>query len=175
MRDGERHGYQIIQDLRERIGGDYSPSAGTVYPRLRQLEREGFVRPREEAGRIFYRLTVEGEEELRRRADQVEEVEAEVGRISLSMAATVKAEVERSAKGLRAELRAQAEALRAAPPELPYNSDLQREVSRLRSAWAQQASKLGREAAARALRAGIDAAIDRLQAAAEDESDPGPQ
>ncbi len=118
---------------------------------------------------------MEGEEELRRRADQVEEVEAEVGRISLSMAATVKAEVERSAKGLRAELRAQAEALRAAPPELPYNSDLQREVSRLRSAWAQQASKLGREAAARALRAGIDAAIDRLQAAAEDESDPGPQ
>jgi DNA-binding PadR family transcriptional regulator len=32
-----RHGYEIIKELEERVGGAYSPSAGTVYPTLSLL------------------------------------------------------------------------------------------------------------------------------------------
>ena len=47
LNEGPRHGYEIIQSLEERFNGLYSPSAGTVYPRLAKLEEEGLVeRPR---------------------------------------------------------------------------------------------------------------------------------
>ena len=36
--DGPRHGYDIMQALSDRTGGTYTPSAGTVYPRLAKLE-----------------------------------------------------------------------------------------------------------------------------------------
>ena len=50
LNEGPRHGYEIIQSLEERFNGLYSPSAGTVYPRLAKLEEEGLVE-RTEDGR----------------------------------------------------------------------------------------------------------------------------
>ena len=44
LSEGPRHGYEIIRALEERFNGLYSPSAGTVYPRLSKLEEEGLVR-----------------------------------------------------------------------------------------------------------------------------------
>ena len=41
--EGPRHGYEVIQALESRFNGLYSPSAGTVYPRLAKLEEEGLV------------------------------------------------------------------------------------------------------------------------------------
>ena len=41
--EGDKHGYDIIRALSDRFGGTYSPSAGTVYPRLAKLEEEGLV------------------------------------------------------------------------------------------------------------------------------------
>lgn len=58
--DGPRHGYQIIQDLENRTGGLWRPSAGSVYPMLQQLEDEGLVRSQEADGRRTYVLTDEG-------------------------------------------------------------------------------------------------------------------
>src|SRR4029079_19273947 len=46
-----RHGYEIIKALEERMGGCYTPSAGTVYPTLQLLEDQGFVRGVETDGR----------------------------------------------------------------------------------------------------------------------------
>ena len=35
------HGYEIILALSDRFGGTYTPSAGTIYPRLPKLEEDG--------------------------------------------------------------------------------------------------------------------------------------
>ena len=40
------HGYQIIQVISERSGGNWTPSPGSVYPTLQQLEDEGPDRAR---------------------------------------------------------------------------------------------------------------------------------
>ena len=41
-----RHGYEVIKALGERVGGDYSPSPGVVYPTLTLLETWGCQRQR---------------------------------------------------------------------------------------------------------------------------------
>jgi DNA-binding PadR family transcriptional regulator len=55
-----KHGYQLMKELGERLGGLYRSSAGTVYPTLKQLEKEGFIESRLKEGRNVYRLTREG-------------------------------------------------------------------------------------------------------------------
>ena len=55
------HGYQIIQVVSERSGGNWTPSPGSVYPTLQQLEDEGLVEPAaSESGRRVYTLTDAG-------------------------------------------------------------------------------------------------------------------
>ena len=39
------HGYQIIQVISERSGGNWTPSPGSVYPTLQHLEDEGLIEP----------------------------------------------------------------------------------------------------------------------------------
>jgi len=57
-----RHGYEIIKALGERVGGDYSPSPGVVYPTLSMLEDMGYATAaQEQGGRKLYTLTPEGE------------------------------------------------------------------------------------------------------------------
>ena len=38
-----RHGYAVIEALRERSGGTFDLPTGTVYPALRRLERAGYL------------------------------------------------------------------------------------------------------------------------------------
>ncbi|MCG3129064.1 MAG: hypothetical protein CHACPFDD_03973 [Phycisphaerae bacterium] len=61
---GERYGYQILSALRARSGGRIDLKAGTLYPILHKLERDGCVRSRwdESAGRDrkWYGLTEKG-------------------------------------------------------------------------------------------------------------------
>jgi DNA-binding PadR family transcriptional regulator len=62
--DGARNGYQLIQALSERSQGAWSPSPGSVYPTLSQLEDEGLIRASQsegESGRS-YELTDAGRE-----------------------------------------------------------------------------------------------------------------
>src|SRR5690606_33423134 len=49
--ESPRHGYEIISLLRDRFLGIYSPSPGTIYPRLARLEEEGLVTHEEVDGR----------------------------------------------------------------------------------------------------------------------------
>ena len=61
------HGYQIIQVVSERSGGNWTPSPGSVYPTLQQLEDEGLIEPAEsESGRRVFALTEAGTEHDRR-------------------------------------------------------------------------------------------------------------
>ena len=55
------HGYQIIQVISERSGGNWTPSPGSVYPTLQQLEDEGLIEPAaSESGRRVFALTEAG-------------------------------------------------------------------------------------------------------------------
>ncbi|HTU79368.1 MAG TPA: PadR family transcriptional regulator [Solirubrobacteraceae bacterium] len=55
-----RNGYQIMQEVHERSGGIWSPSPGSVYPALQQLEDEGLIRTQEADGRKLYAITDDG-------------------------------------------------------------------------------------------------------------------
>jgi DNA-binding PadR family transcriptional regulator len=60
LKEEPMHGYQIIQQLGERSGGVWRPSAGSVYPTLQQLEDEGLVKGEDRDGRNVFSLTDEG-------------------------------------------------------------------------------------------------------------------
>ena len=55
-----RNGYQIMQEVQERSGGIWSPSPGSVYPALQQLEDEGLIRTQEDEGRKLFAITDAG-------------------------------------------------------------------------------------------------------------------
>ena len=75
-----RHGYDIIKELGERVGGDYSPSPGVVYPTLTMLEEMGYARPtQDEQGRKLYTVTPEGEKALADNRAQVDAIFARFG------------------------------------------------------------------------------------------------
>lgn len=57
---GEAHGYSIMQELKERIGGGWKPSPGAVYPAILALVETGYVEEVERDGARNYRLTHEG-------------------------------------------------------------------------------------------------------------------
>lgn len=57
------HGYQIINEIAERSGGSWKPSAGSVYPTLQLLADEGLITAEEQNGRKTYSLTGSGREE----------------------------------------------------------------------------------------------------------------
>jgi DNA-binding transcriptional ArsR family regulator len=52
--DRPMHGYEMIQELEERTGGRWRPSAGSIYPTLQLLEDEGLVTAEEVEGRKVY-------------------------------------------------------------------------------------------------------------------------
>jgi DNA-binding PadR family transcriptional regulator len=62
-----RNGYQIMQEVKERSDGVWSPSPGSVYPALQQLEDEGLIRAEEIEGRRLFVLTDAGREQVERR------------------------------------------------------------------------------------------------------------
>ena len=60
-----RHGYEIIKDIEDRVGGAYSPSPGVVYPSLTFLEDMGHVSvATSTGGRKLHTITEEGEKFL---------------------------------------------------------------------------------------------------------------
>ena len=60
-----RHGYELIKEIEERLGGSYSPSPGTIYPTLTLLEELGQIAPSAtEGARKLYAVTPEGERVL---------------------------------------------------------------------------------------------------------------
>ncbi len=50
--DAPRHGYELIKEIEDRLGGAYSPSPGVIYPTLALLEEQDLIRlaPAEGAG-----------------------------------------------------------------------------------------------------------------------------
>jgi DNA-binding PadR family transcriptional regulator len=70
-----RHGYEVIKALSERVGGDYSPSPGVVYPTLTMLEDMGYASASvDEGGRKLYAVTAEGQKFLGENKAQIDAI-----------------------------------------------------------------------------------------------------
>jgi DNA-binding PadR family transcriptional regulator len=99
-----RHGYEVIRLLRDRFMGVYSPSPGTIYPRLARLEEEGLVTHDEVDGRKVYRITEAGRDELRSRSDELDELEEELSESVSDIVREVREDVRQTVRSLREEL-----------------------------------------------------------------------
>jgi DNA-binding PadR family transcriptional regulator len=55
-----RHGYEIIKEIEDRLGGAYVPSPGVVYPTLTLLEELGYATLTAEGAKKLYTATPEG-------------------------------------------------------------------------------------------------------------------
>jgi DNA-binding PadR family transcriptional regulator len=65
-----RNGYQLMQAIEERSGGDWRPSPGSMYPTLSQLEDEGLIRSAQTEGSREFEITDAGREHLETRAGE---------------------------------------------------------------------------------------------------------
>lgn len=81
-----RHGYDIIKDIEERLGGVYAPSPGVVYPTLTLLEEQGFiaVQPSDE-GKKHYAITAAGTAYLGENREAVEAARARMDQAGAAM------------------------------------------------------------------------------------------
>jgi DNA-binding PadR family transcriptional regulator len=102
--ESPRHGYEVIRLLQDRFMGVYSPSPGTIYPRLARLEEEGLVTHGESEGRKVYRITEKGREELRNRSEDLTELEDELTASVRDIAREVTEDVRETVRSLREEL-----------------------------------------------------------------------
>lgn len=76
---GESYGLELIERIREMTNGRFVPLQGSVYPVLRELEREGLLSshdgaPLSERGgrpRRYYELTAEGRRVARHEANAI--------------------------------------------------------------------------------------------------------
>ena len=84
LEDGPRHGYAVIEALRQTTGGKLDMATGTVYPALRRLEAAGLI-----AGswsvvagrrRREYRLTAAGTDALAGRRSEWRDFAAMISR-----------------------------------------------------------------------------------------------
>jgi DNA-binding PadR family transcriptional regulator len=100
-----RNGYQIMQEVEERSGGVWSPSPGSVYPALQQLEDEGLIRVEEIDGRKLFTLTDAGREQVEQRGSERpapwEEVGGEVGGQVQELVQTIRATAVAAAQVVR--------------------------------------------------------------------------
>src|SRR5215468_7621648 len=74
LKEKPRHGYEIMRALEEKMGGCYTPSAGTVYPTLQLLEDQGYIRAVETDGKKVYHVTPEGEKFLNEHRDTLNDI-----------------------------------------------------------------------------------------------------
>ncbi|WP_347754448.1 PadR family transcriptional regulator [Agrococcus sp. ProA11] len=106
LAEAPRHGYELMQALEHRFGGTYSPSAGTIYPRLAKLEEEGLVTKTVDGRRTTYEITDAGRAELRRREGELHALEEEITDSVRRLASDVREGVQSAMQTLRAELAA---------------------------------------------------------------------
>jgi DNA-binding PadR family transcriptional regulator len=150
-----RHGYEVIRLLRDRFMGVYSPSPGTIYPRLARLEEEGLVTHDEVDGRKVYRITEAGREELRSRSDELDELEEELSASVSDIVREVREDVRQTVRSLREELTWAARESRRMGRDL--GSDL-REQARMAREEAREQARAARDEARGAREAGHEQA-----------------
>ncbi len=102
--EAPRHGYDVIRLLQDKFLGVYSPSPGTIYPRLARLEEEGLVTHETVDGKKIYRITDAGRAELNRRLDDLADLEDELAASVRDIAKEISRDVRETVRNLRDEL-----------------------------------------------------------------------
>lgn len=129
--ESPRHGYDLMQALADRTGGTYTPSAGTIYPRLAKLEEEGLVTKSVDGRKTVYEITEAGRAEVRSRAGDLEGIEAGLSDSVRLIAEEVRGNVREAMKSLRADLAAAARddraSAKASPPPVDESKASARE------------------------------------------------
>jgi DNA-binding PadR family transcriptional regulator len=128
--EGPRHGYDIMQALSDRTGGTYTPSAGTIYPRLAKLEEEGLVTKTVDGRKTVYEITEAGHAEVESRAGELEGIEAGLADSVRLIADEVRGSVREAMKSLRADLAAATADERAHATRAPRGGDDPRALAR---------------------------------------------
>lgn len=123
LNEGPRHGYEVIQDLEQRFNGLYTPSAGTVYPRLAKLEEEGLVERSEEGRKAVYRITDAGRAEVAARAEELAALETDLDHSVRALAEEVRSRVSSQSSDLRTELKEAARRARSTATPAGAGSD----------------------------------------------------
>ena len=72
LRDGDKYGYEMVQELKRRSNNVFSMKEGTLYPLLHALEKAGEVQSYYRTAatgreRRYYHLTQKGEQRFRER------------------------------------------------------------------------------------------------------------
>ncbi len=70
LQERPKHGYEMMKNLEERMGGFYAPSAGAVYPTLQLLEDRGWATSETVEGKKVYTITDEGRAALAEAAER---------------------------------------------------------------------------------------------------------
>jgi DNA-binding PadR family transcriptional regulator len=117
LEESPRHGYEVIRLLQDRFLGVYSPSPGTIYPRLARLEEEGLVTHEVVEGKKVFSITDKGREELNARLDELDDLEQEISASVRDIAREVKEDVRDTVRSLRDELTRMAKDVRTGPRE----------------------------------------------------------
>ncbi|KAA6435029.1 helix-turn-helix transcriptional regulator [Agrococcus sediminis] len=122
LAEAPRHGYELMQALEQRFGGTYSPSAGTIYPRLAKLEEEGLLTKTADGRKTTYEITDAGRAELAARQGELRDLEGEITDSVRRMASDVRAGVKSAMQALRADLAAAERDARSAPSAPSWSS-----------------------------------------------------
>lgn len=117
--EAPRHGYDIMQALSDRTGGTYTPSAGTIYPRLAKLEAEGLVTKTVDGRKTVYEITDAGRAEVAARAGDLVGIEAGLTDSVRLIADEVRGSVREAMRSLRADLAAASREARPADDRPP--------------------------------------------------------
>lgn len=154
--DGPRHGYDVMRALEDRFSGMYTPSAGTVYPRLARLEEEGMVSRVEGERRSVYSITGAGRAELERRRDELRALESDLDDSVAQLAREVRQQVRGAARSLKVELAAAARTARREASEARPAADGHWASSPLARDVERAANLLRQEARDAVRRRGVD-------------------
>ena len=140
LEESPRHGYEVIRLLQDRFLGVYSPSPGTIYPRLARLEEEGLVTHEVSNGKKIFTITDKGRAELNDRLDELAELEQEITASVRDIAREVKEDVRATVRSLRDELTQMARDMRRG--EAAGRREAEQEWRRHKEEWRRHSRRL---------------------------------
>ncbi|GAA2882658.1 hypothetical protein GCM10010517_45800 [Streptosporangium fragile] len=147
LEESPRHGYEVIRLLQDRFLGVYSPSPGTIYPRLARLEEEGLVTHEVVDGKKVFTISERGRAELNERLDELADLEQEIADSVRDIAREVKEDVRDTVRSLREELTQMARDVRQGSRQDEQSAKrAQQEAKRAqREAWREQKAEWQRQ------------------------------
>ena len=100
-----RHGYELMKEIEDKLGGAYSPSPGIVYPTLTMLEELGTTTVSESDGKKLYSITPEGEKTLAANKPLVDAIFARMAEVGAAHGGGPAPQIVRAMQNLRLALR----------------------------------------------------------------------